>query len=148
MPHLRKKRNEDEQIPDEVMSDALDEDLDSKVRKEVDYALARRAERTGRYEEAALFYEGLAERYDDEKLFDKAKELREIARSPHIKVTSVNINELINQLNRIGFAVSYRCPNCSANLDIKDEKVPSECEYCGSKIEKVNLPDIIKKALS
>jgi len=105
-------------------------------------------ERSGDYEMAAMYCETLAEDFKEEKSLDKARELRERARGYQVKVTSVDVNELIKQLKEGGLAVAYHCPNCSAPLSINGDTKPesvNKCSYCGSKIE--NLADLLKEIL-
>jgi rRNA maturation endonuclease Nob1 len=103
-------------------------------------------EKSGHYEMAAMYCETLAEDFKDERLYDKARELRDKARGLQINVNSININELIKQLKETGGAVAYHCPTCGGNLKL-DGNPNDKCGYCGSPIEKVNLPDILKVAL-
>jgi hypothetical protein len=103
--------------------------------------------RAGRYEEAAFDYERLAKYFNDESLLDKARELRDKAHGSNVKITTVNVNEMLRQLEKSGVAISYRCPNCSASLSIKDEMTAGQCGYCGSKIEKVNLAKLLNATL-
>jgi hypothetical protein len=103
-------------------------------------------ERAGRYEDAARYYEAYAEDFKDETLYDNARELRDRARGSQVKVTSIDVNELIKQLKESGGVIAYRCPTCSADLKVNgDTKSLGKCEYCGSKIE--NLPDVLKAIL-
>jgi len=107
---------------------------------------AETLEKAGRYEEAASDYEQHARVLNDETLFEKARELRDRARSSQVKITSIDVNELIRQLKESGGTVAYRCTNCGAGLKVNgDTKSPNKCEYCGTKIE--NLPDILKAML-
>jgi rubrerythrin len=107
---------------------------------------AKISERAGQYEEAAGSYEAIAIDFGDEKLYDKARELRDRARGFQVKATSVDINELIKQLKENGGAIAYNCPSCGAGLKVNGKtESPDKCEYCGSKIE--NLPDVLKAIL-
>jgi len=135
------------------MYEVNDSMLTQEEKKEARYKGAETLERVGKYEWAADAYESLARDFKDEKLYDKARELRDKARGLQVKIisTSVDINELIHQLKESGVAISYSCPNCSGSLSISGETKPeslTQCKYCGSTIEKVNLPDILRKALS
>jgi rubrerythrin len=107
---------------------------------------AEKLERSGLYEAAAQKYERLGDHFKDERFYDKARELRDRVRSSQVKITSIDVNELIRQLKESGGAVAYRCTNCGAGLKINgDTKSPDKCEYCGSTIE--NLPDLLKTIL-
>jgi DNA-directed RNA polymerase subunit RPC12/RpoP len=119
--------------------------------KEIRYRGAETLERTGRYKEAAGVYEQLASDFGDEKLFDKARELRNRTRSSQLEIVSVNVNKLISQVREGGLAVAYDCPTCGGKLSIdgstKSESV-KQCKYCGSSIETISLTDPIRKILS
>jgi hypothetical protein len=102
--------------------------------------------RSGRYEEAAGAYEQLATDFEDKRFYDNARELRDRARGSQVKITSVDVNELIKQLKESGGVIAYHCPTCNAYLKVNgDTKSLDKCEYCGSTIE--NLPDILKAIL-
>jgi DNA-directed RNA polymerase subunit RPC12/RpoP len=122
--------------------------LTEEEKKKARYEGAKTLERVGKYEWAADAYESLARDFGDEKLLDKAGELRDRARGLQINVNSINVNELIRQLKESGLAVAYHCPNCSAPLNIDGEIKPesiTKCNYCGSKID--SLPDVLKAIL-
>lgn len=109
-------------------------------------ALAQNLERCGRTSDAAKVFEEL-------RLYDKARELREKDRHIIIKKTdvSVNINALLQQVKDNGLVTIYRCPNCGGKLKI-DKNVSMDrlkvCEHCGSQIETTDLVDFLKTALS
>jgi hypothetical protein len=109
-------------------------------------------ERMGEYNWAAAYYEDLARGTNEEEFFDKAREMKDKERGLNLRITSVNtsvnINEMLRQLRDSGVAVSYKCPNCSAVISVKEKnEMPSNCSYCGSKFDKVDLPDILRAAL-
>lgn len=104
-------------------------------------------ERVGRYEESASTYETLGRVLNDGNLYDKARELRDKARGSQLKIVSVDINKMISQFKENGVTIAYTCPKCGAGLNIDDEKKLDNCNYCGSKIEKINLREMLQAAL-
>lgn len=115
---------------------------------------AKRAERVGRYEDAAHNYEEIADHYERYEQYEKAKELRDRARQLQGKgrqVVHVDLNELIQQVRDGGIVAVYRCPRCGGKLKIGgDTRAESltVCEHCGSEIEAMDLADFIRTALS
>jgi len=109
-------------------------------------ALAQNLERCGRTTDAAKVFEEL-------RLYDKARELREKDRHIIIKKTdvSLNINTLLQQIKNNGLVAIYRCPHCGGKLKI-DKNVSMDklkvCEHCGSEIETMDLADFLRTALS
>ena len=64
---------------------------------------------------------------------------------------SLDLNRLISQVKDGGIVVIYSCPNCGGKLKIgKDTSAESlnVCEYCGTKIEAMELADFLRTALS
>ena len=112
----------------------------------------QQAERAGRYLDAADCYEYAANRWGDEKLLDKARECREKAMSikSEVRVIAVDVNTLIRQLKESGIVAAYKCPNCGAVLKITGETRAESlkfCNYCGAKIDTVNLVEFLKSVL-
>jgi len=108
-------------------------------------ALAQNLIRCGRILDAARVFEEL-------KLYDKARELREKDRRIIIKKTdiSVNLNALLQQVKDSGLVAVYRCPHCGGNLKIgKSTSLESlrTCEHCGSEVETMDLVDFLEKVL-
>jgi hypothetical protein len=105
---------------------------------------AHRAERSGRYDDAAMSYEKL-------NLLDKAKSLRERNRVSTVRQVNVNINSLIEQLRMGGLTIPYRCQGCGATITI-DSKTGDGgmryCSYCGSAIDTELLGHMIQQALN
>jgi DNA-directed RNA polymerase subunit RPC12/RpoP len=109
-------------------------------------ALAQNLEKCGRNADSAKVFEEL-------RMYDKARELREKERHIIIKKTdvSVNINALLQQIKDNGLVAIYRCPHCGGKLKI-DKNVSMDkltvCEHCGSEIEAMDLADFLRTALS
>jgi len=112
------------------------------------YKKAEILERAGHYIMAAMYYETLASDFGDESFYDKARELKDRERNSQVKITSVDIdiNELIKQLKESGIVFDYHCSKCGANLKINGNAT-GQCEYCDSKIDTMNLSDLLRKAL-
>jgi DNA-directed RNA polymerase subunit RPC12/RpoP len=115
---------------------------------------AEHCERVGRYKDAAEYYEELANEYEQRELYDKAWEMRNMARQLlHGKkqVVIVDLNKLLEQVKDGGIVVVYRCPHCGGKLEIgKGASVESleVCKYCGSEIKAMDLADFLRTALS
>lgn len=110
------------------------------------------AEQAGRYEDAAEIYENLSRTLKDKKLLDKARKLRTLARRvPPVKVITVDVNKLIQQLREDGLVVAYSCPRCGGKLKISGGTKPESlkfCSYCGSKLDTMDLAEFLRTTLS
>jgi rubrerythrin len=97
---------------------------------------ARKAEKAGRYEDAARIYEEL-------NFLDKARSMRELNRTGTMK--QVNLNTLIDQLRSGGLVVPYKCPNCGGTIKIdKDYNQGMKlCAYCGSPIDTTLIASLL-----
>jgi len=109
-------------------------------------ALAQNLEKCGRTNDSAKVFEEL-------RLYDKARELREKERHIIIKKTdiSVNVNALLQQIKDNGLVAVYRCPHCGGKLKIDKNASMDKlrvCEHCGSEIESMDLADFLRTALS
>ncbi len=109
-------------------------------------ALASNLQAAGRLLEAAQIYEDL-------RMYDKARKLREEQKQVTIRKIdiSVDLNEMIRQIGNGGITAVYRCPHCGGKLKITgDTSVSSlrRCEHCRSDIETMDLVDFLKTALS
>jgi DNA-directed RNA polymerase subunit RPC12/RpoP len=116
-----------------------------KSQNDAKLALAQNLIACGRDLDAAFIFEEL-------KLYDKARELREKDKRITIKRTdiSVNLNALLQQFRESGLVAIYRCPHCGGKLKVgKDTSIESLrlCEHCGSEVETVDLVDLLEKAL-
>lgn len=104
---------------------------------------ANRAERAGRYEDAARLLEKV-------NLLDRAKNLRERNRSSTVRNVNVDVNGLIEQLRVGGLSVPYKCQSCGATITIDSSTSNGAmkfCAYCGSAINTEILAALIKQAL-
>jgi DNA-directed RNA polymerase subunit RPC12/RpoP len=89
---------------------------------------AMRAEKAGRYEDAARDYERVG-------FFDKAKAPRGRGKTTIVRHQYVDINNLLEQIRQGDLVVLYRCPDCRAGVTInKDTSIDrlTNCPYCGS----------------
>lgn len=109
--------------------------------------------RRGRYEDAASECQEIAQLYEGQGLYDKAREMRDRARQLMGKGPQVilDLNKLIAQVRDGGIVAVYRCPHCGGNLKV-DKGTNVEhlkvCEHCGSVIDAMDLADFIRTALS
>ena len=109
-------------------------------------ALAQNLEQCGRTQDAAKVFEEL-------RMYDKPRELREKDKHIIIKKTdvSVNLNALLQQIKESGLVTVYRCPHCGGTLKIgKNTNLESlrKCEHCDSEIEITDLTDFLGAVLS
>lgn len=110
--------------------------------------LASNLEKCGRYLDSAEVYETRL------GMYDKAKQLRESSNSKQIQVKqtniSFNLNDLLKQVRDGGLVVVYRCPHCNGTLKIDKQTTANAlktCDYCHSKIETVDLVDLLRTTL-
>jgi hypothetical protein len=108
--------------------------------------LAQNLEQCGRTQDAAKIFEEL-------RMYDKSRELRERDRHIVIKKTdvSINLNALLQQVKDGGIVAIFRCPHCGGKLKINDKTTMNSlriCEHCNSEIEALDLADFLKSALS
>jgi uncharacterized protein with PIN domain len=117
-----------------------------KFRANAKTALAQNLEKCGRIQDAAKVFEDL-------RMYDKSRELREKDRQIFVKKTdvSINLNALLQQVKDGGVVAVFRCPHCGGKLKINDKTTMNSlrtCEHCGSEIEAVDLADFFKTVLS
>jgi uncharacterized protein (DUF983 family) len=108
--------------------------------------LANNLEQCGRTQDAAKIFEEM-------RMYDKARELREKDRHIVVKKTdvSINLNSLLQQVKEGGLVAVFRCPHCGGKLKIESKTTLNslkKCEHCGSEIESMDLADFLKTALS
>jgi len=114
---------------------------ETREKKERAILLAKNLEKAARYEEAAKIYEELG-------MFDEAG--RQRRKEKEIRVVTVDLNVIIDQLKETGLTVAYRCPSCGAFIKIKGDTKPdslSSCEYCGAMIDRIDLANFLKSVL-
>ena len=109
-------------------------------------ALAENLERCGRIQDAAKAFEEL-------RMYDKSRELREKDRHIIVKNTnvSINLNALLQQVKDGGIVAVFRCPFCGGKLKINKNTtldLLKTCEHCNSQIETVDLADFLKTVLT
>jgi uncharacterized protein (DUF983 family) len=117
-----------------------------KFRNNARTTLAENLEKCGRTQDSAKIYEDL-------RMYDKARELRERDRHIIVKKTdvSINLNSLLQQIKDGGIVAIFRCPHCGGKLKISDKTTINSlktCEHCGSEIESMDLADFFKTVLS
>jgi DNA-directed RNA polymerase subunit RPC12/RpoP len=112
-------------------------------------SLSENLEKCGRYSDSAKIFETKLNEYE------KARQLRDLEHSRQMLVKhtniSVNLNELLDQVHLGGIAVVYKCPNCGGNLKIdQNTRIDqlTNCEYCHTNIERRDLAELIRTALS
>ena len=117
-----------------------------KFRVKAQTALAQNLEKCGRTQDSAKVFEDL-------RMYDKARELRERDRQIMVKKTdvSINLNTLLQQVKDGGIVAIFRCPHCGGKLKISDKTTLNslkKCDHCGSEIESMDLADFFKTVLS
>ncbi len=109
-------------------------------------ALAENLEKCGRTQDAAKVFEEM-------RMYDKARELREKDRQLIIKKTdvSVNLNALLQQVKDGGIVAVFRCPHCGGKLKVGSQTTLNSlrvCEHCNSEIDTMDLADFLKTVLT
>lgn len=117
-----------------------------KFRTKARTTLAQNLEKCGRTQDSAKIYEDL-------RMYDKARELRERDRHIMVKKTDVaiNLNALLQQVKDGGIVAIFRCPHCGGKLKVGDKTTLNSlknCEHCGSEIESMDLAEFLKTVLS
>jgi hypothetical protein len=117
-----------------------------KFRTNARTVLAQNLEKCGRTQDSAKIFEDL-------RMYDKARELRERDRHIMVKKTdvSINLNALLQQVKDGGIVAVFRCPHCGGKLKVSDKTTLNslkKCEHCGSEIEFMDLADFFKTVLS
>jgi hypothetical protein len=113
--------------------------------KFANYAEALRAEKAGRYEDAANHWEKAG-------YLEKAKNLRDSNRSIRIdhKHAVLDVNRLVEMLSLTNYTIPYRCPSCGAVIKLNKERSADKfltCEYCNSSLKAVDVESLIKQVV-
>ncbi len=97
-----------------------------------------------RHEDAARTYERIG-------MWKEAGETRRMAqRQQVVTQVHINVNDLFDQLRKMGLSASYTCPVCRSPSTITGDTRPdalSKCQYCGSIIRQTDLIDAISKVI-
>ena len=96
-----------------------------------------------RYEDAARTYELMG-------MYREAGEARRIGRRQVTTQVSVNVNDLLEQLRRMGLTASYTCPVCHSPSSISGDSPPdalAKCRYCGAVIHPTDLVEALTKVI-
>jgi Zn finger protein HypA/HybF involved in hydrogenase expression len=75
-----------------------------------------RLKRAGRFEDAAL-------RYEELEMWDKAGEVRRMAKTSYVISANVNIGKVST--------ISMECPHCGASQPLSSKTNEVTCKYCG-----------------
>jgi hypothetical protein len=96
-----------------------------------------------RYEDAAQIYETLG-------MYKEAGDTRRLGQRQVVTHVHVDLNDLIEQLGRLGLSASYTCPACRSPLTVTGQTKPdalATCQYCGALIRPTDLIEAITKVL-
>ncbi len=97
-----------------------------------------------RYDDAAALYEKLG-------LWQEAGNMRDRARHQYVTQIQVNLNDLMEQLHRMGLTASYTCPQCRSPMRIAgDTRADSltRCQACGATIRQSDIVDAVMRVVS
>ncbi len=97
-----------------------------------------------RYEDAAALYEKLG-------MWAEAGDMRDRARRQYVTQVQVNLNDLMEQLHRMGLSASYTCPQCHSPMRITgDTRADSltRCAHCGATIRQADIMDAVMRVVS
>lgn len=101
--------------------------------------------------EVAERLEDAARTYEKIGMWKEAGELRRKARQPQVTTqVHVNMNDLIEQLRRMGLSANYTCPACHSPNSITGDMPPdrlTKCQYCGAIIPSTHLIEAITKVV-
>ncbi len=97
-----------------------------------------------RVEDAARTYEKIG-------MWKEAGDLRRRTRQSQVVTqVHVNMNDLIDQLRKMGLSANYTCPACRSPNTITGAMPPdklSRCQYCGSVIPSTDLVEAITEVV-
>lgn len=94
--------------------------------------------------------EDAARTYEKIGMWKEAGDLRRRGRQQVVTQVHVNMNDLIDQLRRMGVSANYNCPACHSPITITGGMSPeklTKCQYCGSTIPTTDLVDAIAKVV-
>ncbi len=97
-----------------------------------------------RYEDAAALYEKLG-------MWQEAGAMRDRARHQYVTQIQVNLNDLMEQLHRMGLSASYTCPQCKSPMQITGETRAdslTRCAHCGATIRQSDVIDAVMRVVS
>jgi len=97
----------------------------------------------GRYEDAARSYENAG-------MWREAGEVRRRDRQHVVTQVHVDLNDLVEQLRRMGLSASYTCPVCRSPSRITGDTPPdalTKCQYCGTVIRSVDLVEAVTQVV-
>lgn len=126
--------------------DYLEKNFFERIYKKILIRKARILLEVRRFEEAAKIYEDIG-------MYKEAGNARIKNNQLSIKNTEITIdlNKLLNQVKEGGLIVVYRCPHCGAPLKVNNESSAESitiCNHCKTKIEKIDVVDFLREALS
>jgi len=111
--------------------------------KFANYAEALRAEKAGRFEDAANHCEKAGD-------LDKARGLRERDKVTTVRQIHVNLNSLLDQMKQGSLVVPYKCPSCYASIKISGETTTdrlTNCPYCGTTLAITDIEKFLSSIL-
>lgn len=97
-----------------------------------------------RYDDAARLYEQLG-------MWREAGDMRDRSRHQYVTHVQVNLNDLLEQLSRMGLSASYTCPQCRSPIKITGETNMdslTRCQYCGATIRQSDIVDAVMRVVS
>lgn len=97
----------------------------------------------GRHEDAATLYERLG-------MWKEAGDLRSRARQQVVTQVHVNVNDLLDQLHRMGLSATYTCPTCRSPMAITgqtQQDALTRCQYCGSMTRQADIVDALTRVV-
>jgi hypothetical protein len=113
--------------------------------KFANYADALRAEKAGRYDDAAHHWEKAG-------YLDKARNLRDSNRTIRLehKHAILDVNRLVEMLSATNYTIPYKCPSCGAVIKLNKERTADKfltCEYCNSSLKAIDIETLIKQVV-
>jgi hypothetical protein len=109
------------------------------------YSDAIIAEKVGRYEDAANYWEKAG-------FTEKAKSMRDsnrVIQHEHKHIT-IDGNRLVEMLGKTNYTIPYKCPGCGALIKLNKERSADNfltCEYCNSSLKAIDIESLIKQMI-